>query len=606
MTRSVVKSPERQKLLILVILCNLTLCAYAKYSGGTGEPNDPYLISTPEDLNAIGDEPNDLSKHFKMTADINMAGYSYTTSVIAPDTSSSSGFQGTIFRGVFDGNGRTIFSLVINGSNNDYLGLFGQLGQGSNIKNLKIENVNITGDDILGVLCGNNQGGNISNCYATGSVTSGESSYVTGGLCGGNGSYGTISNCYATVSVNGGNNSLGLGGLCGDNYNGTISNCYATGSVTGGSNSQILGGLCGKNNGGTISNCYSTGSITGGNHSFHLGGLCGRNDGEVSNCFSTGPVISGDSSDNLGGLCGWNYIGIISNCYATGSITGGSVYVGGLCGRNHGTISNSYFLNPSDGGGPDNGFGEPLTDEQMKLKSSFVGWDFDTPIWEICTETVDYPHLWWEYYCNTAPVAVAGPNQTAYLCHGDKVEVTLDGSASYDDDNDVLDYYWSWTIDTESYEANGVSPTIELPAGEHIIKLVVNDGIEDSEPDYCTITVIPGINARLFMLPKALNPHARQRMCFAMLILPEGIKASDFDRREKLMLYPCELQSRYQFAFDIKRSHHSLTYILGVFDLRQICSLLGPGVSEVEVVGWLKDDRCFTGTDTIRIVPLKH
>jgi len=237
----------------------------------------------------------------------------------------------------------------------------------------------------------------------------------------------------------------------------------------------------------------------------------------------------------------------------------------------------------------------------MKQKNSFVDWDFDTPIWEICTETVDYPHLWWEYYCNNTPVAIAGPNQTAYICHGDTAEVILDGSASCDDDGDKLSYYWSWTIDSNIYEANGVNPIIELPQGEHIIELIVDDGIELSEPDYCTIEVIPGLEARLFMLPRALNPQSRG-MCLAKITLPEGITVSDFDENQKLVLYPGEIASQSQSAYSSNKGKSAVTCVSAVFDRAVLCSLLGPGASEVEVVGSLKDSRCFTGTDTIRIV----
>ena len=43
--------------------------AQAKYSGGTGEPNDPYRIYTAEQMNAIGANPNDWDKHFKLIAE---------------------------------------------------------------------------------------------------------------------------------------------------------------------------------------------------------------------------------------------------------------------------------------------------------------------------------------------------------------------------------------------------------------------------------------------------------------------------------------------------------------------------------------------------------
>ena len=50
-----------------------------------------------------------------------------------------------------------------------------------------------------------------------------------------------------------------------------------------------------------------------------------------------------------------------------------------------------------------------------------------------------------------APVAIAGFNQTVELCHGETIEVILDGSASYDNDGNELSYYWSWIIDSNVY-----------------------------------------------------------------------------------------------------------------------------------------------------------
>ena len=48
-------------LFIILFFC---LPAYARYSGGTGEPNDPYRIATPQDLNDIGRYEEDWDKHF--------------------------------------------------------------------------------------------------------------------------------------------------------------------------------------------------------------------------------------------------------------------------------------------------------------------------------------------------------------------------------------------------------------------------------------------------------------------------------------------------------------------------------------------------------------
>jgi len=59
-------------LFLTLIMGLFVLPAHAKYSGGTGEPNDPYQIATAEDLMLLGDSPEDYDKHFILTADIDL------------------------------------------------------------------------------------------------------------------------------------------------------------------------------------------------------------------------------------------------------------------------------------------------------------------------------------------------------------------------------------------------------------------------------------------------------------------------------------------------------------------------------------------------------
>ncbi|MHC4204720.1 MAG: hypothetical protein ACYSTT_08715 [Planctomycetota bacterium] len=102
--------------LLLVILFFTRLSAYAQYSGGTGEPNDPYQIATSQDLMLLGETPEDYDKNFILTSNIdldpNLSGHNiFDKAVIAPDVKSNdypSEFQGAPFTGVFDGNGYTI------------------------------------------------------------------------------------------------------------------------------------------------------------------------------------------------------------------------------------------------------------------------------------------------------------------------------------------------------------------------------------------------------------------------------------------------------------------------------------------------------------------
>lgn len=85
--------------------------------------------------------------HTQLMTDIDLSGRTYTTAVIAPDTSASSGFQGVFFQGDFDGNSHIIRNLIINNGNNgnDYLGLFGRInGLDSEVKDLDIVEAHIT------------------------------------------------------------------------------------------------------------------------------------------------------------------------------------------------------------------------------------------------------------------------------------------------------------------------------------------------------------------------------------------------------------------------------------------------------------------------------
>jgi len=54
---------------VLITICSFSFPAYAKYSGGTGEPNDPYQIATAEDLMLLGETPEDYDKHFILHPD---------------------------------------------------------------------------------------------------------------------------------------------------------------------------------------------------------------------------------------------------------------------------------------------------------------------------------------------------------------------------------------------------------------------------------------------------------------------------------------------------------------------------------------------------------
>ena len=293
-------------ILVFIITCVFSLPAYAKYAGGTGEPNDPYQIATPEDLMLLGESPNDYDKQFILTTDIDLdpnlpGGRVFTHAVIAHNASKSKSFKDASFTGSLDGKGHIIKSLILHGDKGENLGLFGVIGSGGEVTSLRIENATITGGEnsrYLGVLAGINHG-TVKNCCTTSRVlgedqrddlkeslvrirTRLNNPEFVGGLAGSND--GTVSNCYAVSMVIGGWRCVSAGGLVAMNA-GDVSNCYAEGEVIDGSGSAVgIGGLVGGN-GGRITHSYATAKISVGERTDHSGGLVGAGSGLTTQCF---------------------------------------------------------------------------------------------------------------------------------------------------------------------------------------------------------------------------------------------------------------------------------------------------------------------------------
>jgi rhodanese-related sulfurtransferase len=230
-----------------------------KYGGGTGEPNNPYLIYTAEQVNAIGAAPNDWDKHFKLISDIDLSGYLYDAALIAPDTDPCDpAFQGTPFKGNFDGNGYTISHLTIQGGG--YLGLFGRLDAGAVVESVRLVDANIAGSDYVGALAGFSYG-RIATSYTTGTVSGNNR---VGGFTGRN--WGSITLSHNAAAVTGNND---VGGITAANY-GNITTSYNTGAL---SANMDVGGIAGENYG-SIVMTYSTGAVS---RSNRAGGLVGYN-----------------------------------------------------------------------------------------------------------------------------------------------------------------------------------------------------------------------------------------------------------------------------------------------------------------------------------------
>jgi len=335
-------------LLLTVILVSFP--AQAQYGGGTGEANAPYLIYTAEQLKAIGLNEDDWDKHFNLMADIDLSIFDGEGG--RPEFNVIGTHWNTKFTGVFDGNGHTISNLTIRGEN--YLGLFGQVGPGAEVRNLGVLDVDIRGSkSFVGGLVGYCYGGHLSNCYSTGLVIG---DMNVGGLLGYIGYGAVLIECYSTSVVNG---EEYVGGLVGDSYGGRLRQCYSTGTVSG---TNSVGGLVGANFGGLVTTCYSTSNVSGNSS---VGGLMGNNGGAVTSCYSIG-TSSGEN--RIGGLIGIGNPDRVKNSFWDIETSGLTVSAGGF------GLTTSEMMDPEILGL--NGFGR-------------------NPNW-ILDSGRDYPRLSWE------------------------------------------------------------------------------------------------------------------------------------------------------------------------------------------------------------------
>ena len=380
-------------LALLLALPNQNLLAqtthpFAAVDGTNGTAEYPYQITTIAHLNAI--RGNFLDDHFVLTKDLDFldtdergADYVYSTASgtenakgwlpIGHDTMhgrgrESRGFQGTPFSGSFDGDGHVILNLLISRSGEDFVGLFGVAGTGGVVKNLGLENLNVSGGSPTGGLVGRTSSETtISSCYTAGDVSGADA----GGLAGEN--YGLITLCYSSARVT--SSAGSSGGLMGI-ASGIVSSSYSVGDVTG---TGQVGGFVGSAQSASIRSCYSTGSATG--TSLKVGGFIGHNStSTLTSCYSTGNAAG---AGFVGGFLGDSLEGSATSCYSTGTATATSGNKeGGFVGNDVDLIrANTYWENTGTaiGDAMDN---TDRTPTQMKGLTTFgsndAHWDFGT------------------------------------------------------------------------------------------------------------------------------------------------------------------------------------------------------------------------------------
>ena len=134
--------------------------AQVAFAGGAGTEEDPWQITTPEQLQAV---ISDLSAHYVLTADLDLSGYENwpMLGIYVMDEESESGedpIPELVFTGTFDGGGHRISNLKIDASE-DYehmfgVGLFSCVGHGGVIRDLTLSDIDIKGMMLVGGVVG--------------------------------------------------------------------------------------------------------------------------------------------------------------------------------------------------------------------------------------------------------------------------------------------------------------------------------------------------------------------------------------------------------------------------------------------------------------------
>jgi len=325
---------------------------------GDGTEDNPFQIATAEELAKMAELVNAGNE------DYNAAHYILMDNISLRDYQEGEGWtpigknaNAGAFRGVFDGNEKTISDLKINLIRFD-VGLFGRVISAT-IKNLGVRGEVIVpsgGGSILnsrhgvggivGLASGSSPVTTIDNCWFSGSVKTGGA--AVGGILGCAGGY-TIDAAHTNASLT---EAVTAGSAIITNCRSDATiECTSTGwtSTAGSAHMQGLGGIVGSFNGagGHINNCYFTGMInTPNGEGERVGGIAGQHNasdpGTLSNCFVTGAINGShkSNSNGIGGIVGFVQSSVdIRYNYFMGTLTtksgiapSGSRYYGGIVG----------------------------------------------------------------------------------------------------------------------------------------------------------------------------------------------------------------------------------------------------------------------------------
>ena len=451
------------------------------FAAGSGTESDPFLISTPEDLQTMSGR-YDYGAYYKLTNDIDLTEWIETNSP-------TNGWIPVTLRGTFDGGGHTISGLWCDSVS--VAGLFSEIIHGAVAKNIKItipEGKAICGSNAGGIAGRNN--GSITYCTVTGTVQSNEHS--AGGIAGNTNSINNvIGNCMFTGTVQGIDCAGGIAGGASSIYK-----CYTSGDIIASGIECCVGGIVGTAD--SISDCYSTADVTSKYLNSYAGGITGKigYEGVVERCYSDGAILGYTAA----GVCGYSddnakLLGCVAANRSISSYKSAMRVLGGYASdASAPAASDNYAFEGMPvsvnnvpqkiDDDPLNGTAKSLSEIHAKATYEALGWDM-TDLWRI-DDGSSTPY----FEAFSIPVSEISLDKTEATLER---QYTLQLTATVlpeDSRNTTL----SWTSDNEevaTVDENGLVTAVG--EGTATITATANDGSGVSASCVVTVTFIDGI-----------------------------------------------------------------------------------------------------------------
>ena len=272
---------------------------------GTGTELDPYLISSENDLAFVAKQVNDAvtgfeGEYFKLTADLDLGNNSWTPI----------GATSNYFRGIFDGDGHTIYGLNVytdpDNKSAQYGGLFGRVDNGV-VKNITVEGAKVVSFKYAGAIVANltakvdGAPASVINCHAVNCDVRG---VQVGAIVGRTGTTGAPKGHMSIIGCSA--DSITLGHLKAEDFpNLSVSvSDHFVGGIIGGAGSTIISGCFVTN---MTADVHGTGFAP-------VGGIVGvfgasKGASDINNCGVVGVTITASAESHpektsLGGLVG--------------------------------------------------------------------------------------------------------------------------------------------------------------------------------------------------------------------------------------------------------------------------------------------------------------